>query len=145
MSERWARSIRPYHRRLMIPKPTSYSKPFWEGTKRHELLIQECVNCGKRIYPPQPICPKCLSENFKWIKSSGKGKILTFTTIYAYGPSWTAELLPYTIIIVRLEEGINMMSHLIDCKPEEVKCEMEVEVVFEDVTEEFTIPKFRPI
>jgi len=47
--------------------------------------------------------------------------------------------------VVRLEEGVQLMSNIVGCKPEQVKCDMEVEVVFEDVTDEITLPKFKPI
>lgn len=145
MSEEWARKKRPFFDMKFIPKTTEYTRPFWEGTKRGEFLIQECADCGERFYPPGPICRKCASKNLKWIKSSGKGKVGAFTTIHAFGPSWVSHLIPYTIILVMLEEGVVVMSHIKDCKPEDVKIDMEVEMIFEEWSEDFILPYFKPI
>lgn len=142
--EKWAREERPWYTLQLIPKISSYTRSFWEAVRQHEFVIQQCKNCGNKIYPPQPVCPECLSEDFEWIKSSGKGKVLTYTTIYEFPPSWCREITPYTIVLVKLDGGIVVMSHLIDCEPEDVKCEMEVEVVFEDLTEDFSLLKFKP-
>ncbi|MEM1515070.1 MAG: Zn-ribbon domain-containing OB-fold protein [Candidatus Bathyarchaeia archaeon] len=143
MSEKWVRSTRTIKK--WVPKISSYSRPFWEATKRRELVIQECANCGGKIYPPAPVCPFCFSDNLRWVKSSGRGKVLTFTTIYEYSPSWVRDFLPYILALVKLEEGVVMLSHIVGCKPEEVKCDMDVEVTFENITEDFVVPKFKPV
>ena len=128
-----------------LPQPTEWSKPFWEGTKQHTLLIQKCTDCKTLIMYPKLFCPNCLSKNLEWVKASGKGKLYTFTTVYSYGPSEFAEDVPYTVGVITLEEGVKMMSNIIGCEPEAVKCDMPVEVVFEDVTPEITLPKFKPV
>ena len=128
-----------------LPKPTPWSKPFWEGCKKHELLIQECKDCGTKIFYPKLVCTNCLSSNLQWVKAKGTGKVYTFTVVYAYQPTEFAEDVPYVVAVVKLDEGVQLMSNIVDCDPEEVRCDMEVEVTFDDATDEFTFPRFRPL
>lgn len=126
-----------------LPKPTPWSKPFWEGCKQHKLLIQECLKCNTKIFYPKLYCPICLSSEIRWIEASGKGRVYTFTTVYNYQPADFSSDVPYIIAVIRLDEGVQLMSNIVDCTPEEIGCDMEVEVVFEDVTDNITLPKFR--
>ena len=128
-----------------LPQPTPWSKPFWEGCKKHSLLIQKCQDCQTVIFYPKMFCPDCLSSNIEWIKASGRGKVYSYMTVYSYQPTEFQEDLPYVVAVIELEEGVRLMSNIIECPPEKLKCDMEVEVVFEDVTEEITLPKFRAI
>lgn len=128
-----------------LPKPTPWSKPFWDGCKNKKLLIQRCKDCEKHIFYPKLFCPFCLSNNLSWIEATGKGKIYTYTVVYSYQPTEFSEDVPYIIAVINLDEGIKMMSNIVDCKPEQVKCDMDVEVVFEEVADEVTLPKFKPV
>lgn len=126
-----------------LPIPDEDTKEFWEGCKRHELLFQKCEDCGTFRFPPRAICPKCMSMNFKWIKSSGSGEVYTFSIVYQpFGPGWD---IPYTVAIIQLEENIRILSNIVECKPEDVKIGMKMEVCFDDVTDKITLPKFRPV
>lgn len=127
-----------------LPSASPWSRPFWQGCKRKELLIQQCKKCGSKIFYPKLFCPACLSPELDWIKASGKGKVYTYSTVHAYQPAAFANDVPYTIAVIRLEEGVQMMSRIVDCSPEDIKCDMDVEVVFQDINEEFTLPMFRP-
>jgi uncharacterized OB-fold protein len=121
-----------------------WSKEFWEGCKRHEFLLQQCADCMKiNTYSPRILCPNCLSTNLKWIKASGKGKIYSFTVVMAHPPVSFIDDVPYVVAVIKLEEGPRMISNIVECKPDGLSCDMDVEVVFEDVTEEFALPKFR--
>jgi uncharacterized OB-fold protein len=128
-----------------MPRPTPWSKPFWDGCKRHELVIQKCKDCQEHIFYPKLFCPHCLSPNLEWTKASGKGKIYSYTIVYSYAPTEFAEDTPYVVAVIDLQEGVRMMSNVVECPPEEVKCDMKVEVVFDDVTNEITLPKFKPV
>jgi len=128
-----------------LPQATPWSKPFWEGCRKHELLIQKCQDCQKYIFYPKMFCPNCLSSNLKWVKSSGKGKVYSYMVVYSYQPTEFEKDLPYVVAIVELEEGVRLMSNIVKCPPESVKCDMRVGVLFEDVTEKVTLPKFKPI
>jgi len=118
--------------------------PFWEGTRRHELMIQRCRECGSYQFYPRTNCTKCLSENVEWVKSNGKGKVYSFTIAYRPGGAAFVNDVPYNIAIVELDEGVRMPTSIVECKNEDIKCDMPVQVVFEDVSPELALPRFKP-
>jgi hypothetical protein len=85
-----------------------------------------------------------LSSSTEWVRASGKGKIYTFTVTYQNQASGFRESLPYVMAWVELDEGVKMLTNVIDCPPEQVKIGMPVEAVFDDVTPAVTLVKFRP-
>ena len=133
----------------------SYSKPlpvirpetegFWRATARHELHLQECRACGHVIHFPRVMCPRCLSEDLGWRKSSGLGTVYSFTIIRqpAY-ESFQAEV-PYVYAIIDLDDGARMISNVVHVDAESVRIGMRVRVTFEDAAPEITIPRFEPI
>jgi len=127
-----------------VPKPTPWSQPFWEGCKRHELLIQKCEECQKLVFYPKLFCPHCLSSKLEWVKTSGKGKIYTYSVVHSYAPTEFSDDVPYVVAVIELDEGVRLMSNVIDCPLGSIRCDMRVEAVFHDVTEEITLPKFKP-
>ena len=127
-----------------LPQIDEESRPFWEALKRHELYVQKCRDCGELRYYPRAECPQCLSPKTEWKRCSGKGKVYTFTATYQNQTPGFRESLPYIMAYVELDEGLTMLTNIIDCKPEEARIGMPVEVVFEDVTPEVTLAKFRP-
>ncbi len=127
-----------------LPCPSPDSLPFWEGAKAHRLLIQKCDSCDTHRHPPSTICPGCGSRDFAWIEASGKGRVFSFVTYHRlYHKGWKAEM-PYVVAVVELEEGTRILSNIVGIAADEVVCDMAVEVAFDDVTEEVTLPKFRP-
>lgn len=128
-----------------LPQITPWSKPFWEGCKREQLLIQKCQDCQKVIFYPKMFCPDCLSSNLEWVKASGKGKVYSYMVVYSYQPTEFEEDVPYVVAIIDLEEGVRMMSNIIGCNPEDVRCDMNIEVIFDHITDKFSLPKFKPI
>ena len=127
-----------------IPTPSEDSRPYWEATKTHEMKLQQCRACGAFRFPPAEVCPECTSEDYEWKPVSGKGRVFSFVIYHrAYHPGFQEEL-PYVVAVIELDEGPRMLSNVIGCKPEEVRCDMPVEVTYEDITDEMTLPKFRP-
>ncbi len=127
-----------------LPHIDEESRPFWEALKRHELYLQRCRDCGDVRFHPRAQCTQCLSPRTEWVKSSGRGKVYTFTATHQnQAPGWR-ESLPYIMSWVELDEGVKLLTNLIDCRPEDVKIGMPVEVVYEDVTPQVTLAKFRP-
>jgi len=126
-----------------LPKITWETREFWEGCKRHELLIQRCKDCGTYRHYPRPICPNCSSWNVEWAKISGKGKVYTYIVAHRpFHPGFVDDA-PYAVVVVELEDGVRLVSNIIDRKPEDIYIGMPVEVVFDDVTEGITLPRFR--
>lgn len=81
---------------------------------------------------------------WEWTKTGGRGKIYSFVVFHRVYHTGFKDEVPYVVAMVELEEGPHLMSNIIDCDPHTVCCEMPVEVVFEDVSETVTLPKFRP-
>jgi uncharacterized protein len=130
------------------PKPAPRvgpdSLPFWTAARAGELRLPFCADCGRAHWPSGPVCPFCLSETIEWRRTSGKGRISTFTVVYKeWFPSFAADI-PYNAVQVELEEGPRLIANLIDVPPGDVAIGMEVEVVFDAVTPELTLPRFRP-
>ena len=128
----------------LLPKPDADSRPFWEGCKQHKLMFQECTACGEVRWPPSFICPQCHSPETRWIESGGRGTVYTYAVYQqAFHPAFKDKL-PYVTAIVALDEGPMMITNLVGCPQESLACEMPVEVVWDDVSEEFSLPKFQP-
>ena len=134
-------------REIRKPLPFVYNenKPFFDGTKKHELVIQRCKDCGKFQFYPRSMCMHCFSENVEWVKASGKGKVYSFTICARPGNPAFAGDVPYNVAIIELDEGVRMMSKVIGCENKDIKCDMPVEVVFEDASPEITLPYFKPV
>ncbi len=129
-----------------VPKPTPETKPFWDAAKQRKLIIQRCTDCQQRYFYPRPFCPRCLSSNVEWTPVSGRGRLHTFV-INHRPPRNHPVPAPFIIGIVELEEGPRLMTQIVGVEPDPalVRCDLPVEVVFEDITDEITLPKFRPL
>ncbi len=127
-----------------LPGIDEDNKPFWDYCKQHELRMQKCTNCGQLFYPPSAMCPHCQNMKFEWAKLSGKGKVFSFIVVRRASHPGFAKDAPYVVAIIETDEGTRMTSNVIGCKPEDVKIGMPVEVVFEDATKDFALPKFKP-
>jgi hypothetical protein len=78
------------------------------------------------------------------VRATGRGTVHTFTVTHQNQAPGFREELPYVLAIVELEEGPRLMTNVVGCAPDAVRIGMPVEVVFEDVTPDVTLPKFRP-
>lgn len=127
------------------PLVNNWARPFWDGTREEKLLIQLCSDCKKHIFYPRMVCPHCFSDNIDWVEASGKGTIYSFTIVEANAPSPFIGDLPFVIAVVILEEGVRMLTNIVDCDPYSLQCEQPVEVAFRKKNDEFTLPMFTPI
>ena len=126
-----------------IPQPDDESRPFWAATLLGKLLLMKCSECGTVRLPSRHHCDDCLSDQFTWIESSGRGTVRTFwVMLQRYHPGF-AEEMPYTIAIVELEEGPRLPTNLVQLNGREVAVGMPVVVEWER-HEDVALPKFRP-
>ena len=91
-----------------LPRPDNkhLTAPFWEATKRHELVMQRCNKCSNWIFYPREQCPNCFSQDLKWEKVSGNGHVYAVTIVYQPAhPAFEPEV-PYAYAIVQLDEGL---------------------------------------
>ena len=136
------KEAKPY--RKPLPHIDEEMRPWWEALQRHELYVQKCRDCGDLRFHPRALCPNCLSSRTEWMRSKGNGKIYTFTTTYQNQASGFRDSLPYVMAWVELEEGVKLLSNIVDCPPEQVRIGMPVEAVFADVAPAVTLLNFRP-
>lgn len=124
------------------PQPTKASAPYWEGCNRGELLLAKCNDCARPFYYPRILCPHCGSQNLGWLKASGTGTVWSFTHVHVsfYGKRWESQL-PYTPVLIDLDEGVRMMSRLVGEGRDNVKIGDKVKVEFIEV-EKQKIPFF---
>ena len=127
-----------------LPAITEDGAPYWAATREGKLSVQRCDGCGHLRFPPSAVCPQCLDERHTWTPLSGKGVIFSFIVVHRpQHPGFFADA-PYNVAIVELDEGIRLHSNVVDCANEDLRIGMPVEVVFEKVDDEITLPKFRP-
>ena len=126
-----------------LPTPTPETEHFWDGTRNGELRLQRCSDCGHIYFPARPFCPACGSKNVKFFTASGRGTLLSYVINHRRHPSFDG---PYSIALVKLEEGPTMMSNIVECEqtPEALVLDMPLTVVFERQNDEISVPLFKP-
>lgn len=114
-----------------------YSPPGWAEQR---LLIQRCDRCSEHQYYPRPFCTHCGATSLRLVESSGRGRVYSYTVVHrAVGSRFDA---PYVIGIIRLEEGVQLLSHVVDVDPSEVRCEMEVRLRWDAPADGDPLPVF---
>jgi len=126
-----------------IPAITPEMREFFDGARAGRLMLQKCDSCGRLRFPAHELCSKCNSTASRWVPVSGRGEVFSFNIMHqVYHPGFAAEV-PYAVVVVELEEGCKFVSNLLGVKPHEIKCGMPVEVTFEKLSDEVSMPKFR--
>lgn len=127
-----------------LPRVTPDSEPFWRGLRARKLLLPCCLDCSEPHLPPGPVCPYCFSDRIHWKEASGRGRISTWTVVHkAWFPAFEAEL-PYNVVQVELDEGPRLTANVVGIGNEQLKIGLPVQVEFDDMTGEMTLPRFRP-
>lgn len=142
MADQQAASAAPAYTRP-LPRRHGFGAEFYQFCRQHELRFQRCKGCGTWRHVPREMCAKCASTQWEWAKSSGRGRIFSWTTVTQPMMPQFADAIPYSPVVVEMEEGVRMVSWIIDVPPEELRLDLPVQVVFDDVTAEVTLPKFR--
>ena len=127
----------------VIPTPTPETKHYWDGAKDGKLILQKCNDCSDNYFPPRPFCPKCGSRSVQEFQASGKGSLYSYVINHLPSPGFTP---PFAIAVVELEEGPRLMSNIVECEqtPEALELDMPLEVTFEKLTDDITLPQFKP-
>ena len=127
-----------------LPDINDENRPFWEAAGNGKLFLPKCLDCGEFRFPPAHLCPHCLSMSSEWVEVSGRGRIHTWTVFHqVYHPAYKEDV-PYNVAVIKLEEGPQLISNVVDCKNNDIYLDMTVEVVFDRINEEVTLPRFRP-
>lgn len=130
------------------PKPVldPWNSPFWSGVAEGHFRLQKCEACSTYWFPPGPRCPECGSSTWTWSESSGNGAVLSHCTFHqGYFPG-LADLIPYEVVIVQLDEGPIIISNII-AAPGSPKVNIgdRVRVLFRADSEGFNVPAFEAI
>ena len=128
-----------------LPEVTEETRPFWESAKQHALKLQRCTGCSRFRYPPTTFCPDCLGDGVEWTPVSGRATVYSFVIVHqVYHPAFRGDV-PYNVTSVEFEEGPRIYSNVVGCANDALQVGMPLALVYEDVTEEITLPKFRPV
>jgi len=127
-----------------VPVADDESREFFEGARRHELMLMRCKSCGAWRLPSRPRCPDCWSTETEWAKASGRGTLYSFGIMHQKFPGFEEDV-PYNFAIVELEEGPRIVSNIVGVPNDELRVDMPVEAVFDDVAEDGTILRFAPV
>ena len=130
----------------IIPIPQGESEFYWNKASDGELWIRKCNECSKAYFYPRDISPCCFSRDTEWIRSSGRGKVYTFSIIHRSPNQGFQDEAPFIIAIVELHEGPRMATNIAgieDPTPDKIRIGMEVHVVFDKITDELSLPKFK--
>ena len=130
--------------KLPAPIPTPETQHFWDGAKLGELRLQRCDDCTHVYFPPRPFCPECASKAVKVFAASGHATLYSYVINNRPHPAFDG---PYSIAVVTLVEGPRMMTNIINCEqtPEQLQLDMALSVVFEDLSDDITLPYFEPL
>ncbi len=134
-----------------VPRPTPETQAYWDGLQQHTFTLQRCNVCQRAYFYPRPFCPQldCHSRDVTSFQASGKGSIYSFVINMRPMPGFEDEV-PYVIAVIELDEGPRLMTNLIDVPGDDVTAKASVirvgaavDVVYEQATDDITLPKFR--
>jgi uncharacterized OB-fold protein len=130
----------------LVPLEDDLTRFHWDGARDGRLLIQRCDDCLVYQHWPNTICRQCLGTALSPAEMSGSGTVYTFTVgVQAFHP-YFADKLPFILAVIELAEqpGLRMVTNLVECDPDDIRCGMPVEVVFHELTDGVVLPQFRP-
>jgi uncharacterized OB-fold protein len=122
------------------------TREFWVACREHRLIVQQCKECQSFRFAPVPICYNCRSFNYRWVESEGVGEIYTWTVIHRAVHPAAESAVPYNAVVVKLMDcgGALLTSNVVDIENDDIAAGMKVRVVWEDVSSDLALPRFRP-
>ncbi len=126
------------------PPVSEIAKPFWEASRKRELVLQWCRSCDRVIHYPREICPACMGADLEWRSASGRGEVYAYSVMHRPGNPLMADRVPYTVALVDLEEGARLMTNIVGCEPDSVEVGMAVQITWEELSDGRNLPQFEP-
>ncbi len=126
----------------LAPTVTPDTEFFWAGLRSDRLLVQRCDDCDRLRHPPRPMCPHCTSLAWTAVPASGRGTVASF--VLPRHPQWPWFDEDYVVALVDLEEGVRIVSNLVDVAPADVRIGLAVEVRFARFDDDLVLPLFAP-
>ncbi len=132
---------------MPVPEITPDTREFWEACREHRLVVQRCAECQAFRFAPSPICHHCHSPRYDNVESRGVGEIYTWTVTHRAVHPAVVDRLPFNVVVVRLADcgGTFITSNLVEAPVEALRPGLAVEVVWERINAEITLPRFRPL
>jgi hypothetical protein len=127
-----------------VPVPGPDDAPYWRALTQGVLLIQRCAACGTVRHPPRPRCGHCASAEHRWEAASGLGTVYSFTIVHHPPNPELADLVPYVVALIELDEGPRLVSNVVGVDPERVTVNQRVQVLFDPVGLDTVLPRFTP-
>jgi uncharacterized protein len=127
-----------------LPQPDHASRHYWQRAADGQLVLQRCVTCGEYQFYPRALCTACAGET-EWVDATGRGTLYTYTVIRQNRSEAFAALSPYAVGIVELDEGVRMMSNIVDCDVDELQVGMALEVLMLKAADDVGLPFWRPV
>ena len=124
--------------RIPAPSVNPENKPYFDAAAEGKLLVKQCGACGEFHHYPRSLCPHCFSDRTEWREAKGTG------TVYSYSVLRRGVPVPYCIAYVKLDEGISMLTNIVDCDLDAVRIGQEVKVVFRQSEGGAAVPMFTP-
>ena len=126
-------------RKILPPAVNPENKAYFDAASLGKLLIKKCASCGEFHHYPRTLCPYCFSDRTEWRDAKGTGTIYTYSVLRRGVPE------PYCIAYVTLEEGVSMMTNIVDCDLDAVRIGMKVKVTFKPTDGGPPVPMFTPL
>ena len=126
------------------PPVTDLTEAFWDATRDERLLLQWCTDCEAAIFYPREVCPTCLGTALEWRASGGRATVYAVSVQHRPSMPMYAGRVPYAVALVDLDEGVRMMTNVVDCDPEDVEVGDRVEVRWEALSDGRNLPVFAP-
>jgi uncharacterized protein len=124
------------------PVLTDDSRAFWEAARDGRLVAQRCRSCGRFHHPPRPMCPHCHSLDHDMVPVSGHGTVYSYAMLHH--PQNPRFEYPVVAALVDLDEGVRLVTNLVDVEPADVRIGLAVTVTFAPTADGMAVPVFRP-
>src|SRR5262245_49903471 len=134
----------------MAERPTpvrdELSQAYWDGAQQGKLVLLRCTACQTYVHPPRPVCPACHGERLEPSEVSGKGRVYSWSVMHSGGNPGFEDKLPYAVLVVELDEqaGLRTIGNLMDASPADLSVDLPLEVCFERIDDDVTLPQWRP-
>jgi len=129
-----------------LPIRDELNRAYWDGAQQGELVILRCRECGTYVHPPRATCSKCRYEALEPTPVSGRGTVYSWSVMHSTGNPGFEDKIPYAVLVVELDEQENLITigNLVGADPSQLAIGTPLEVAFEKVNDEVTLPQWRP-
>jgi uncharacterized OB-fold protein len=117
------------------PPVSKVSTPYWDATREQRLLLQHCRACDRAIWYPRTLCPHCSSTDIEWREATGSGTVYAVSVQYRPGTPQLKDRVPYAVVLVDLDEGVRVMSNVMNTDPDRVGVGRRVRAAWEPLTD----------